>query len=782
VTLALIIVALVLLWPVPYLGYATRAATGVVTQVTPDSTAARAGIRPGDRIVRKFDYAWADLGTQRVLFPLAWSQVQEVPLLVERDGVLLDVTLPAEPPTHAYQLEKLGAFALGSLCWLTGWLLGLVRRHDLSHLRPFVWFWLVLGGVVGAYTFARYSSYPLALVAQWLLLTVLAPLAIAIHAWFPPRPMPPADRRRMMQLLIVGLCAAQAIFVGFIALWQPTVVALVTACGFALPVVFVLAFMGSGIVLWRAGRQTTIAHIHRQIRLIAAACVLVAAIWTVLRTAPAIVGLEPLLPHYAVDLVSGLVPLAYLISGAAPDLYRLERLVVRVTMHVLTLALLLAGFGVITTALAWHEPLGRLVIVVALAALYAPLNRLLIRLSGWSRTNRRDEVLIATTAQLTTTLDPRELATIICRGLHNAFARSPVACYLRDPDTPGNLTLAAVDSMHLPPCITTDVTDTILARLAPVTEARIVLDEASRRVLATEVNDLLYHPQIALWCQLRQDEQLLGLVVLGRRADLDPYRGEDVRAVYQLVSAAALAVTNSESYTRQVAAEIALRQLYHRLQHVQDRTAAAIARELHDEAINVNVRLNIAALERLLTEHDDPTLRAELTLLLEGERSLAELLRMICEQITPIGLDDPRGLPGVLRRQVEQVRGQWAGMCTLDILGQPQPVALTVQHEAFRFVREALTNAVKHSGGTAITVVLTYPEPGETVVRLRVRDNGRGIIDTDVAPDRLGLRHMREGARAVGGDLIMQRVLGGGTELVFRAPIAGDNDPHSGAA
>jgi signal transduction histidine kinase len=83
------------------------------------------------------------------------------------------------------------------------------------------------------------------------------------------------------------------------------------------------------------------------------------------------------------------------------------------------------------------------------------------------------------------------------------------------------------------------------------------------------------------------------MLLLGMRGDLDLYRPEDIRELQRLLAAASLALSNSAAYAQRREAETMIRQLYQHLQVAQDTTAAAVARELHDEIMNVNVRLNI---------------------------------------------------------------------------------------------------------------------------------------------------------------------------------------------
>ncbi len=89
-------------------------------------------------------------------------------------------------------------------------------------------------------------------------------------------------------------------------------------------------------------------------------------------------------------------------------------------------------------------------------------------------------------------------------------------------------------------------------------------------------------------------------------------------------------------------------------------------------------------------------------------------------------------------------------------------------------MREALTNAVRHSGSEHVRVKLEIRGP-ELVGA--VEDDGGGF-DPAVAgwagPSRgVGLRSMRERVEILGGSLRVDSAPGAGTKVELRAPIVG---------
>jgi signal transduction histidine kinase len=79
-------------------------------------------------------------------------------------------------------------------------------------------------------------------------------------------------------------------------------------------------------------------------------------------------------------------------------------------------------------------------------------------------------------------------------------------------------------------------------------------------------------------------------------------------------------------------------------------------------------------------------------------------------------------------------------------------------------LREALSNAARHSGASRVDVQVRAA--GE--LSLTVTDNGSGIKDTG---RRSGLSNLEQRARKLGGSLRIEPAAGGGTELEWRVPL-----------
>jgi signal transduction histidine kinase len=105
---------------------------------------------------------------------------------------------------------------------------------------------------------------------------------------------------------------------------------------------------------------------------------------------------------------------------------------------------------------------------------------------------------------------------------------------------------------------------------------------------------------------------------------------------------------------------------------------------------------------------------------------------------------------------------------TLDdrLDGQLPPSA--VQTTAYRIAQEALTNVVRHSGGSTATIILER-QAGDLLVT--VEDDGTGLAAERT--EGAGIRGMRERAEIAGGDLTIIPAERAGTVVTARLPWAG---------
>jgi two-component system sensor histidine kinase UhpB len=104
-----------------------------------------------------------------------------------------------------------------------------------------------------------------------------------------------------------------------------------------------------------------------------------------------------------------------------------------------------------------------------------------------------------------------------------------------------------------------------------------------------------------------------------------------------------------------------------------------------------------------------------------------------------------------------------------ELEGRLPSLTPEVELVIYRVAQEALTNAVRHSQASQVTVAL---KSGPEGVLLSVADDGRGL--PEALPQAAGLTGMRERAILIQADLEIASPPGEGVEVCLTLPIPGD--------
>ena len=111
-----------------------------------------------------------------------------------------------------------------------------------------------------------------------------------------------------------------------------------------------------------------------------------------------------------------------------------------------------------------------------------------------------------------------------------------------------------------------------------------------------------------------------------------------------------------------------------------------------------------------------------------------------------------------------------AATCRIVVQGSPRPMHPLIRDEVYRIGREALVNALRHSGAREIELAIDY-QPSHVCVT--VRDDGCGIDEQVLRvgrKDHWGLLGMQERADGIGARLRVWSRRDGGTEVELTVP------------
>ncbi len=214
-----------------------------------------------------------------------------------------------------------------------------------------------------------------------------------------------------------------------------------------------------------------------------------------------------------------------------------------------------------------------------------------------------------------------------------------------------------------------------------------------------------------------------------------------------------------------------LRQLSHQLNvRFEERLAerTRIARDLHDTLlqgfVSASMQMHVAV-DRL---PEDSPAKPAFTRVVDLMSRVIEEARNAVRGLRSGGeaYDLEHAFSGI---QSELAAGQPTAYRVI-VEGKSRLLNPAVRDDVYRIGREALVNAFRHSGATAVEIEIEYA-PSE--LRLFVRDDGLGI-DPQIArtgtADHWGIAGMKERAARIGGRLTIRSRAAAGTEIELRVP------------
>jgi signal transduction histidine kinase len=252
---------------------------------------------------------------------------------------------------------------------------------------------------------------------------------------------------------------------------------------------------------------------------------------------------------------------------------------------------------------------------------------------------------------------------------------------------------------------------------------------------------------------------LRAVLLLENRLIRGAFTAERLDAVKLIAAQLTVSLDNAQLYTELTASRA-------RIVAAADQTRRRIERDLHDGA---QQRLANLAIQARLAQGAAPG-SAELTarlqaLTAEANTAMTEL-RELAHGIHPAVLADG-GLRPALRALARR------STVPVDLrLGIEGRLPEQVEIATYFTVAEALTNTVKHAAATAVTVDVATDD---AVLRIRVRDDGRGGADLGGGSGLVGLKDRIE---ALGGRFSVHTVPDGGTTVHAALPLSPPRPAH----
>jgi two-component system, LuxR family, sensor kinase FixL len=283
--------------------------------------------------------------------------------------------------------------------------------------------------------------------------------------------------------------------------------------------------------------------------------------------------------------------------------------------------------------------------------------------------------------------------------------------------------------------------------------------------------------------RVRLDEMLGSAARLGKNEEeVWVLRKNGTRFLANVLTTALRAEDQSVRGFAQITRDVTeLRRLEREVLEISEAEQRRMGHDLHDglgQELTGLTFLSANLVGKLAAEHRPETALAERIAALTGHtlqqaRDMARGLSPM--DVGPGGLHD--GLAAVARhvREISRIN------CTLEC---PQDIEISNDADAlhlFRIAQQAANNAVRHSGGKHLAMILRPTEDGLDLI---VEDDGVGLPPAGQRGKGLGLHLMDYRARMIGASMRIESRQGGGTRIAchyFSAARPAEPQPTSRA-
>ena len=264
---------------------------------------------------------------------------------------------------------------------------------------------------------------------------------------------------------------------------------------------------------------------------------------------------------------------------------------------------------------------------------------------------------------------------------------------------------------------------------------------------------------------LRLKDRTIGVLEVLNKKSSEGFNEDDLRLLSTMAAQASVAIQNARLYRN-------LREEKDRIISVQEEVRRALARDLHDTTLQrlAAISMGVSHVRQLL-RHEPEQAGAELDRLEEVARQASREARVLLFELRPIILET-QGLVPALESYVDQLQGEAPPWYHFDGGGYDRRLASEVELAAFLIIREAVSNARKHSAAENIRL---YVSPEENRLLVTVEDDGAGfdletIGNNNEGRTHLGLVSMRERADLIHAQLDIESVPDRGTRVLLTLP------------
>lgn len=254
----------------------------------------------------------------------------------------------------------------------------------------------------------------------------------------------------------------------------------------------------------------------------------------------------------------------------------------------------------------------------------------------------------------------------------------------------------------------------------------------------------------ALVLPLRARESTSGVLLLARAEAGTAFDDDQLEVAASFADQAALALEQAET-----------RATMNELEVLTDRDR--IARDLHDHVIQRLFAVGLAMQSTHRRATRSPAVAQRLNEHIDQLHDIIQDIRTAIFDLHTVASQGP-SLRAQLRTTIAELTDDTSLRVATRMTGPLDVVPHGIAEHTHAVVREAISNAVRHSGASELSVTLSVDDN----LIVEVTDNGTGIPED---AERRGLRNLAARAAAAGGSLTITSPITGGTRVLWSTPL-----------
>lgn len=270
------------------------------------------------------------------------------------------------------------------------------------------------------------------------------------------------------------------------------------------------------------------------------------------------------------------------------------------------------------------------------------------------------------------------------------------------------------------------------------------------------------------------DRKLLGTLIVFSRHEIRRFTKDDQAMLEAMANQAAQVINNSRLFEQVITNRKRLSDLSQAIIDAQENERRNLALELHDEfgQIISSIKMSLDLITTVTKESDKAFLERSQDL----AQNLMDRVRRMSLELRPSMLDDIGLIPALewLFRDYQKQTGQEVFFECSGMDGKRFSPEMEIT--IYRIIQESLTNVIRHAKNKQVHVNLWSDEKN---VNLQIMDFGEGFSQQkkENPPYSTGLGGMRERARMLGGEMVVESSPGTGTILTVRLPYTSVSTP-----